>query len=153
MKQAVKDAEKYSKEVIIQKFIKGREITCGVLEDMQGKIIPLPPTEICPKAGEFYDYKSKYNSGGSEHLIPPPGLSKKTIKTIQDSACRAHFAVGCRGMSRSDFILDKNGKLHILEINTIPGMTKTSLLPEAARVAGISFRNMLDMIIERTYIA
>lgn len=148
-KQGLKDAFKYSPNVIVQKFIQGREITCGVLEDEKGSIISLPPTEICPKKGEFYDYKSKYDAGGSNHVIPPRGLSAKIIKHIQKSASVAHTVIGCSGMSRSDFILGEDKKLYILEINTIPGMTSTSLLPEAARKMGINFPGMIDMIIQR----
>lgn len=142
----IHDAFRYSDRVMIQEFIKGREITCGVLEK-NNKLLPLPPMEILPKKGNFYDYKSKYDEGGSKHLIPPPGLSQKTIRAVQDAACRAHNVLGCYGMSRSDFILGDDGKLYILEINTIPGMTATSLLPEAAKAAGIDFFQLTDMLI------
>ncbi len=146
--RGIKDAFKYSDRVILQRFIKGREITCGVLEDKNGKLIPLPPTEILPMAGKFYDYRSKYAKGGSKHVMPPPGISQKIIKKIQDAACRAHSVLGCSGMSRSDFILGEDHKLYILEINTIPGMTSTSLLPEAAKAVGIEFSKLLDIIIQ-----
>lgn len=96
----------------------------------------------------FYDYKSKYADQGSDHIIPPPGMKPSMIHKIQDAACRAHSAIGCSGMSRSDFILGKDGTLYILEINTIPGMTATSLLPQAAAAAGIAFPELLDIIIQ-----
>lgn len=140
------DAFRYSGRVMIQKFIKGRELTCGVLEK-NNKLFLLPPTEIIPKLGFFYDYKSKYANGGSEHITPPPGLSGHMVSIVQKAAQRAHKVIGCSGMSRSDFILGKDGKLYILEINTIPGMTSTSLLPEAAKSVGITFPKLLDILI------
>ena len=146
LRAGMRDAFRYSKRVMIQRFIKGREITCGVLEK-KGKPLPLPPMEILPKKGRFYDYTSKYDEGGSEHIIPPPGFSPRMIRKVQNAACRAHNVLGCSGMSRSDFILGNDGKLYILEINTIPGMTGTSLLPEAAKVAGIDFPKLLDLLI------
>ncbi len=144
---AIKEAFKYFHKIILQKFIKGREMTCGVLEDKKGKIISLPPTEIIPKIGTFYDYQAKYVEGGSEHITPPRNLSKKMIKKIQEASVLAHNVIGCSGMSRSDFILGEDGKLYILEINTIPGMTQTSLLPDAVKIAGISFSKFLDLTI------
>ncbi len=150
MLAAITAARKYSRYIMIQKFIKGREITCGVIDATEkGKrtIISLPPIEIVPHYGAFYDYKSKYKNAGSDHLIPPPDVSPEIIKTIQDTARNAHAIIGCSGMSRSDFILDENNKLHILEINTIPGMTSTSLLPQAAAHIGITFPKLLDYII------
>lgn len=145
--QGIREASRYSRDIILQKFIRGKEITCGVLERETGKLMPLPPIEIIPRLGKFYDYRSKYAKGGSDHIISPQWMSKKLIAQIQKAACRAHAAVGCSGMSRSDFILGKNGKIYLLEINTIPGMTQTSLLPDAARAAGIAFPELLDIII------
>ena len=109
--------------------------------------MPLPPVEIIPRLGAFYNYKSKYADMGSDHLIPPRDMDQKMIQTIQDAACRSHTVIGCSGMSRSDFIFDTNQKLHILEINTIPGMTATSLLPQAAAANGITFPELLDNLI------
>mgnify|MGYP001615344505 FL=1 len=145
--RALGEAGKYSQEVIIQKFIRGRELTCGVLERRGKKLQALPPVEIIPKLAEFYDYRSKYADKGSEHIIPPPGIANKTIAAVEEAACAAHTAIGARGMSRSDFILGEDGILYILEINTIPGMPSTSLLPQAAAAAGIPFPRLLDVII------
>lgn len=148
---AIAVAKKYSPNIIIQKFIKGREVTCAVIDRIEkGKRITfaLPPMEILPRLSAFYDYQSKYAEAGSDHLIPPPHMSEAIIKTIQDTAQNAHTLIGCSGMSRSDFILDDNDKLHILEINTIPGMTSTSLLPQAAQHIGIEFSELLHCIVE-----
>ncbi len=131
---------------MVQKFIKGKEATCGVIEK-DGKIMPLPPTHILPNLGEFYDYKSKYAAGGSTHICPadfPPEVNKK----IQTLALQAHIALGCQGMSRTDIFYGDDGKFYIIETNTIPGMTPVSLFPEAAGKAGIPFDKMLDLIIK-----
>lgn len=141
------DAARYNNDIILQKFIRGKEITCGVLERETGKLMPLPPIEIIPRLGKFYDYRSKYAKGGSDHIVSPKWMPKTLIAKIQNAACRAHSAIGCSGMSRSDFILGEYGKLYLLEINTIPGMTQTSLLPDAARAAGIAFSEVLDIIV------
>ena len=143
---AMREAGNYSPEIMVQKFIAGRELTCGVIE-RGSAMVALPPVEIIPKAGAFYDYASKYADRGSEHLIPPPDMDKKTIKMIRDAARHAHRIIGCSGMSRTDFILGNDGTLHILEINTIPGMTATSLLPQSAVSIGINFSQLLDIII------
>lgn len=147
---AIEKARKFSKRLMVQKFVDGREITCGVLEKSK-RLVALPPVEILPKAGEFYDYKSKYREGGSEHIIPPEDLTKDLLDLIKNRAILAHQVIGCSGMSRSDFILSKDDKLYILEINTIPGMTKTSLLPEAAKTIGIGFSALLDLIIQSAF--
>ncbi len=153
--------------IMIQKFIAGKEATCGVLEK-DGQAMALPPTHILPQAGEFYDYKSKYKAGGSTHICPAD-FPHEINEQIQKLALLAHKALRCSGMSRTDIFYANeeikkpdlsdessqtsasftgNKKLYILETNTIPGMTPTSLLPEAAGKAGISFSEMLDYIIE-----
>lgn len=147
MLSAIALAKKYSSNIIVQKFIQGREVTCGVIE--KGKhVVALPPVEIVPRKSKFYDYRAKYADGGSDHFIPPRNMAPKTIRMIQDTAHRAHDVIGCSGMSRTDFILGDDGNLHILEINTIPGMTSTSLLPQSAAAMGITFPKLLDMLIQ-----
>ncbi len=151
--------------LMVQKFIKGQETTCGVLE-VNGELIALPPTHIKPNLGAFYDYKSKYKKGGSTHVCPAD-FSPEINEKIQKLALYAHKALRCSGMSRTDiFVADTpvstndmksyehstSGHagidgLFIIETNTIPGMTATSLFPEAAAVAGFSFSSVLDHII------
>lgn len=143
---ALKEAEKYSKRIMVQKFIKGRELTCGVLE-IGGKVQALPPTEIIPKGGKFFDYKAKYTAGAT-HEITPARLTREELKRLQEAAVRAHKIIGCRGMSRSDFMLSEDGTPYILEINTIPGLTDTSLLPQQAKAYGLNFSELLDAIIQ-----
>ncbi len=141
---AVRNAFREDHEVILQQFVTGRELTCSILE-RNGKPFVLTPTEIIPKTAEFFDYKAKYQAGGSRELTPPR-LSKKWIQNIQADALKAHQVFGCRGLSRTDFIL-AGDRLYVLEINTIPGMTPTSLLPQEAKHDGYSFAAMLDLII------
>jgi D-alanine-D-alanine ligase len=136
----LKKALQYSREILIEEFIHGRELTVGILNGR-----PLPLVEICPKSG-FYDYKSKYTRGETEYIISP-NLDKEKADEIKDIAVRAFTALGCRGVARVDFILSTNGNPFILEINTIPGMTETSLLPMAAKRAGIDFESLVEKIL------
>lgn len=141
--EAWKEASGFGGEVIAEPFMDGMEVTCGVL----GNEVPyaLPPVEIVPVSDTFYSYKAKYEEGGSEHIIPPR-LSKPILKKIQDLAVRAFMSLGCRGFARVDmFVVGK--KTYISEINTIPGLTPTSLLPDEAKAAGISYSELLDLII------
>ena len=105
----------------------------------------MPPTEIIPKSGEFFDYKSKYLPGGSQE-ITPARLPKNLTKKIQDIAKKTHRLIGASGMSRTDMIVEKL-KIYVLEINTIPGLTPVSLLPKSAASAGISYPRLLDKIV------
>lgn len=151
--RAIKSAKKYSPKILIEKYIEGREITCGVIEK-NGRLIALPSTEIIPKTNTFFDYHAKYTPGASLEITPAPNLMKKTIRGIQTAALKAHQAIGARGFSRTDMIIEKSkgksqkSKIYVLEINTIPGLTKMSLLPQEAKTAGISFSTLLDIIIE-----
>jgi D-alanine-D-alanine ligase len=107
--------------------------------------IALPTLEIVPEH-EFYDYESKYVPGMSRHIIPA-GVSDEAARECQRLAIAAHVALGCAGMSRSDTIVTADGEVLLLEINTIPGMTTTSLVPDAARAAGIEFPELCDRLV------
>ncbi|WP_027488049.1 D-alanine--D-alanine ligase [Allorhizobium undicola] len=137
---------RYGDTVMVEKYVAGRELTCGV---MDGKALDV--TEVVAKANSFYDYDSKYAEGGSSHIIPAP-LSPKIYQKIQDLAVKAHESLGCRGVSRSDFRYDdrfgEEGELVWLEVNTQPGMTPTSLVPEMAAHAGISFKDLVSWMVE-----
>lgn len=141
---AIKRAFEIDDLVVIESFIKGIELTVAILGNDDP--IALPIIEIVPK-GDFYDFESKYQPGGSEHICPAR-LSDELTAYIQEQAIKAHKALGCRGVSRSDFIVDESEKPWILETNTIPGMTATSLLPDAARAAGITFPELCTKLIE-----
>ncbi len=131
--------------LMVQRYIRGSEATCGVLEK-RGLPFALPPTHILPNYGEFYDFASKYKSGGSTHICPAD-FDDSINEKIQEIAIKAHRALWCRGMSRTDVFVDEQKKVWAIETNTIPGMTPTSLLPEAAAKGGILFSEMLDLII------
>ena len=142
---AINDALQHSDRVMIQRYIKGREFTCGVVEQ-KGQVAALPPTEIITKKQKFSDFKAKYTPGASKE-ITPPNLPKELIDLIQEKAVLAHQSLGCSSYSRVDFLMDKDNRVYFLEVNTLPGLTKTSLLPQAAKKAGIDFPKLLDIII------
>jgi len=147
IQSALKRASRCDQEILIQKYIKGREVTCGVLDKGNCEsAFPLIPTEIIPQKDQFFNYRAKYTPGATLEITPPK-LPNKIIKEIQKQALLAHQVIGCSGMSRTDFIFDGN-KLWILEINTIPGLTPTSLVPQEAQALGMSYSQMLDLIIE-----
>jgi D-alanine-D-alanine ligase len=143
---AIAEATKYGRELLIEKFVSGRELTIGILGDQV-----LPILEIIPKGG-FYDFNNKYpflnpqGGGGAEHVCPANIDAGKT-KEIQELALRAFRAAGLQVYARVDAILSEAGQPYILEINTIPGMTEASLLPEAAAAAGISYPDLCARII------
>lgn len=145
LKNAVQNALKYDSLAIIEKYVQGMEITAGILGNCEDDLTVLPLIEIVPKS-QFYDYESKYADGGSDHIIPAR-LPQELTERAQDFARQCHLLLGCRGMSRTDLMV-KNDTLFILETNTIPGMTPTSLLPQAAAEAGITFPELLDRLIQ-----
>lgn len=129
--------------LLAESFVAGRELTCAVMGDKA-----LGVTEIRSAVGEFYDYEAKYAKGGSIHLCPAP-LQPKIYQRIRDWALTAHQAIGCRGVSRSDFRYDdETDTLVWLEVNTQPGMTETSLVPELAAHAGIGFGELVRWMVE-----
>jgi D-alanine-D-alanine ligase len=138
---AVKEAFKYDKEIIVESFVRGKEIAVSVLN---GKALPI--VEIVPK-GNFYDFKSKYQKGGSTHIIPAR-ISRKTYHNAQKYAEKIFSVFKCKSVCRIDMIVDKNNKVWVLENNTIPGMTETSLLPDASKTAGYDFSDLVLKIIE-----
>jgi D-alanine-D-alanine ligase len=143
---AMAEAAKYDHELLIEKFVPGRELTIGILGDQA-----LPILEIIPKGG-FYDFTNKYPflnpkaGGGAEHVCPAE-IPEDQTRAIQDLALRAHRSLGLRVYSRVDVLLPENGAATVLEANTIPGMTEASLLPEAAAVAGINYVDLCARII------
>lgn len=142
----VSDDWRYGDTVMVERFVHGRELTCAVMGD-----VALGVTEIIPQGHSFYDYDAKYVPGGSKHECPAK-VSPIIYQKIQTLALKAHQAIGCRGVSRSDFRYDdrhsENGELIWLEVNTQPGMTPTSLVPEIAAEAGHSFGELLSWIVE-----
>jgi D-alanine-D-alanine ligase len=135
----------HGEEMLVEKFIPGQELTCAVIRDQATDVI-----EVVPKVG-FYDYEAKYAPGGSKHELPAQILPK-VYQLVRRLTLTAHRALGCRGVSRADFRYDARageaGGLFCLEVNTQPGMTETSLVPELAAFAGISFDELVRWMVE-----
>lgn len=147
LSKAIQETFKLDKKVLVEEFIKGREITCGVLDNFNGQeTAALPVTEIAPvKKHKFYDYDAKYKDGHTVFATPAQ-IDETTYKKAQEIAVRAHQLLGCRGYSRTDMIL-RNDNIYVLETNTLPGLTPHSLVPQAAKAAGLTFGELLDKII------
>jgi D-alanine-D-alanine ligase len=141
--EAIEFAFEHDPLVLVERFEAGTEVTIGVLGN--DELMALPTLEIVP-VNAFYDYESKYVPGMSRHIIPA-GVSEEARVECQRLAVEAHRVLGCAGMSRSDTIVTPEGEVFLLETNTIPGMTKTSLLPDAAAAAGIPFPELCDLLV------
>jgi len=129
----------YDSEVLVEKYVKGREIQVGILD---GKA--MGAIEIVPK-NEFYDFEAKYTDGMATHIMPAP-LPEADYASLLSLGERAHEALGCSGYSRVDFIVTPSGESYLLEVNTLPGMTALSLLPEIAQHAGLAFVELVERI-------
>lgn len=139
----LKECLKFDNEILAEQFLKGRELTVSVLGNRNP--VALPTLEIVSNTG-VYDYHAKYTVGASSHFVPQ--LSKDISDQIGELAIKSYKALGCMGLSRVDFILDEENRLYVLEVNTSPGMTETSLFPDAAKAAGISFADLIERLIE-----
>lgn len=137
---ALEKAFSYRGRVIVEQYIKGREVQIGILNG-----IPIGGVEVRPSL-EFYSYEAKYTSGLTEYIIPP-GLSKAAYRRAERAALAAHQALGCSGATRVDLIIDDQDAPYVLEVNTIPGLTETSLLPKIAGHAGYDFADLVEEII------
>ena len=146
LRQALTTSLEIDHTILVEPFVEGREITVGVLDLHNEQIEALPVTEILVAKNEWYDYTNRYTPGRSEHVIPAD-LDKPITKALQTAAIRAHQSVGCRDLSRVDFILEPSGTFWVLEVNNIPGMTPTSLYPDAAQVHGISFQVLAERLV------
>lgn len=141
-KRAIELAFNLDSKLLLEEYIRGKEYTVAVFEGE-----PYTPIEIRPKKG-FYDYQSKYTKGATEYIIPPE-CPKKTVKEMMDIAVKAYNAIGCSGAARVDFIVKEVDEIpYALEINTIPGMTETSLLPKAMAYHGIDFKKLVEKILK-----
>jgi D-alanine-D-alanine ligase len=139
---ALKKAGEYDEEILVEEFMKGKEITVGILED-----IPLPVIEIVPKSG-FYDYYSKYTKGETQYILPAR-IAREQYLSAQEISLRAFQQLGCSGVGRVDLMTDENENPYVIDVNTMPGMTETSLLPKAALYAGIPFEDLVERILLR----
>ncbi len=144
MDKSVDFALSFDERIIIEEYIRGREVTVGILGQ---KVLPV--IEIIPKKG-FFDYKAKYHSGMTDYVVPAQ-LQRETCANIQKTALSAHKLLGCYGCSRVDIILSNDDTPFVLEVNTIPGLTSTSLLPKAAKAAGIDFPELCVKLLKLAY--
>lgn len=142
LKNALEEIFSANEGAILETAIQGKDLTCGIL----GREA-LSPILIEPLSGDFFNYESKYASGGAKEICPAP-ISSELTAELQKMALQAHALLGLRGYSRSDFILDSEDRLYILETNTLPGMTATSLVPQEALQAGLAFPQLLQHLIE-----
>jgi D-alanine-D-alanine ligase len=145
--RAIEEAWTLDAVVLVERFARGSEGTCGVL-DLHGKDArALPPTEVRSGQDAFYTYQARYAPGRSEHLCPPP-WDEAVVRRVQDVAVAAHHALGCRDLCRVDFVVGERPEdVVLLEVNTMPGFTDTSLYPEAAGVAGIAMPELCGALV------
>lgn len=148
LKTNIKYGFKFDKELILEKCIKGREFTMSIYGNKQPKVLPI--IEIVPKVSSWFDYKAKYTEGGSEEICPAK-ISAAIAKSIREQGLKIFKALGCKDLSRADFIQDsRSGKIYFIEINTIPGMTKQSLFPKALATQKITLKSYFDKVIRES---
>jgi len=145
-KEALRVAHRYDEEAMVEAFIPGHEVTLSLLGNADGTVTGLPAVEIVAPDG-FYDFSAKYEKGRTQYLCPAP-LSAAVSREIKALAIRTYQALGCNGAARVDFRITPKGKPYVLEINTVPGMTETSLLPMAAGKAGLSYDALTERILQ-----
>ena len=143
--EALANAFKYSRDILVEEFISGKELTVSMMQK-DGEVVALPVIHIAPHSGT-YDYHSKYTKGATEYICPAD-LDEETTKKVQEISKQAYEVLGCSGVARADVMLDEEGNGYVLEINTVPGMTATSLVPKAAAAAGISFPELCNIILQ-----
>jgi len=141
---AFENAFKYENKVLLEEYIEGKELTVTVFGNKEPEAFPI--IEIAPKSG-FYGYDDKYTPGATSYICPAQ-LDEKVASVVKKEAIKAHISLGCKVYSRVDIRLSKENRPYILEVNTVPGMTETSLVPKAAAVAGINFSKFLSNVIE-----
>jgi D-alanine-D-alanine ligase len=149
--RAIEAAWELSDAALVEHFARGREVTCGVLD--VGELRALPPTEIVSPNDAFYTYEARYAPGRSVHTCPA-ALGDALTARVQRVAREAHRALGCRDLSRVDFVVGDDGALDavtLLEVNTLPGFTATSLYPEAAAVSGTPLRELVDLLVRHAH--
>ena len=138
---AIGKAAEYSDEILIEEYIPGRELTVGILGKKS-----LPIVEILP-SHDLYDYECKYTEGMSQYMVPAE-LSDSIVRKLSEDTLKIYNTLGCRHYARADYRLNEKNEYYFLEINTLPGMTSTSLLPKAAKAAGLDFPDLIDTIIK-----
>jgi len=137
-------AEAFDTRLLVEELVVGREFTVGVLGEQA-----LPVIEVRTNH-QFFDYAAKYTKGETEYLVPAP-LADEARQRAQELAIQAHQCLGCRDLSRVDLMMDERGQFWVLEVNTVPGFTETSLVPKAARAAGTSFEELCGLLVRRAW--
>ena len=150
LQKALDDAFQYDEEVLVEEYIAGQETSVCMMRLKDGSVKVWPVILIHPHA-EWYDFNAKYSAGGVDHLVPAP-LPEDITRTLKDISVKAFEVLGCAGVARTDCMVDKNGKCYVLEMNTVPGMTPTSLVPDAARAEGTDFGDLCEMILETAHL-
>lgn len=145
---ALMEAFRYDETALVEELIEGKEITCAVLE--RNGVEALPVIEVRTPQGAWYDYAHRYQPGFSEHVIPA-ALPEAVLRRVQQIARAAFVALDCRDLARADFIVPADGEPVLLEVNTLPGMTPTSLFPDAAKAAGIPFPALVAHLVQRAW--
>src|SRR3954451_1992166 len=143
---AIEAAFRFDEKVLVEEFVSGSEITVGILESPEPWAFPV--IDIRTPGDSWYDFEHRYEVGLSEHVIPAP-LPPDIYASVQDLAGRAHVTLGCRALSRVAFVVEPGGRIVLLEVNTLPGMTPTSLYPDGAQAAGISFAELVERLVRR----
>lgn len=149
LSKAINEVFAFDKKALVEEYVGGREITCGVLDGLNNQdVSALPVTEIIPlKNSKFFNYNSKYKSGYAKEITPAQ-IDDSVYAKAQETAVRVHQLLGCRAYSRTDMILkNSNGTIYVLETNTLPGLTINSLIPQAAKAVGLTIGQLLDKII------
>ena len=147
LERALERAFEYDRAfALLEEYIEGREITVGIIDDPEPRSLPI--IQIIPKS-ELFDYQAKYTKGFCEYIVPAPISHRESVR-VKEAALRAYESLGCRDFARVDMIL-KGGAPHILEVNTIPGLTEKSLLPMAAHAEGLSFPELVDKIVKSAF--
>ena len=150
LQKALDEAFQYDEEVLVEEYIAGQETSVCMMRLKDGSVKVWPVILIHPHA-EWYDFNAKYSAGGVDHLVPAP-LPEDITRTLKDISVKAFEVLGCAGVARTDCMVDKNGKCYVLEMNTVPGMTPISLVPDADRAEGTDFCDLCEMILETAHL-
>ena len=150
LQKALDMAFQYDEEVLVEEYISGQETSVCMIRLKDGSVKVWPVILIHPHA-EWYDFNAKYSAGGVDHLVPAP-LPENITQTLKDISVKAFEVLGCAGVARTDCIVDNDGNCFVLEMNTVPGMTPTSLVPDAARAEGTDFGDLCEMILETAHL-
>ena len=146
LRAPIEAARGFGDPVLVEPFVHGREITVGVLDLEGARPVAWPVIEIVTAADQWYDFENRYAPGKSEHIVPAV-LSEEASAELRRIAVASHGALGLRDLSRADFLVTDREEMHLLEVNTMPGMTPTSLYPDGARAAGYDFETLVDVLV------